>query len=285
MNDFEGKSVIELSASVIDSFPGHPYAVTDDADMEALKKSISERGVINPVIVRKKSDGRYEMISGHRRKYACESLGLGNLPCIVVEVDNDTATLMMVDANKNRSKLRPSEKAKAYDMQYRALKHQGKRLCDDSGDDLRSDEILARMIGGSRSQIHRYRKLLKLIPGILALVDDGVLGIRPAGALSELSEEMQEYVLNCYEQYGVVPTEMQVNEISNLPLDSWDREDSVSYNDVVDILVNQSVKISGRISFEVKDLLEYFPEAESKEEIKESIMDLLLTEKYQNRFA
>ena len=273
MSDFEGKNVVELSVSVIDSFPDHPYLVTDDADMKSLKKSISERGVINPAIVRQKSDGRYEMISGHRRRYACASIGQKLLPCIVVDVDDDTATLMMVEANYNRSKLLPSEKAKAYSMQYEAMKHQGQSSGVDVGEGLRSDEILARKTGESRSQIQRYLKIVKLIPELIMLVDKGKLALRPAVALSELTYDDQKHILKCYEQYGIVPTETQVCELSSKLF-------ALDYDDVVKVLLKNHNEQSGKIYFDVKDIACFFRKGASKDYMKRSIIELLEANSY-----
>lgn len=268
MVNIEEKGIVEIRIDGIDPFPGHPYLVVDNHDLSALKKSVSENGIISPVIVRPKMDGRYELISGHRRKRVCELLGWETIPSIVVNIDDDAATIMMVESNRHRKRVLPSEKAKAYSMQYEALKRQRIGSGVTSGNPLRSDEILARKTGESRSQIHRYLKLSKLIPELLSLVDEGKLAIRTAVVLSELSGSDQGLISQCYCLHGAIPTERQADEIVSLYY-------SLSYDDVEDIIMRGDCEQRGRIVFEIKDIAKYFPGMKSKDEIKEAIMDLL----------
>ena len=178
----------------IDDFPDHPFKVREDEDMFQLVESIKERGVITPATVRQKEDGRYELISGHRRKKACELAGFETLRCEVVDLDRDEATILMVESNFQRSQILPSEKAHAYKMRLDAMKRQGQRTDLTSsplGTKLRTADELAQECGDSRNQIHRYIRLTNLVPELLEFVDEGRIKMRPAVELSYLNEDCQ----------------------------------------------------------------------------------------------
>ena len=171
----------DIPLEEIDDFPDHPFQVREDEDMFQLVESIKERGVITPATVRQKEDGRYELISGHRRKKACELAGFETLRCEVVDLDRDEATILMVESNFQRSQILPSEKAHAYKMRLDAMKRQAGRPLD-----LMSEEC-----GDSRNQIHRYIRLTNLVPELLEFVDEGRIKMRPAVELSYLNEDCQ----------------------------------------------------------------------------------------------
>ena len=185
----------DIPLELIDDFPDHPYKVRDDEDMMQLAESIKERGVITPATVRQKEDGRYELISGHRRKRASELAGFETLRCEVVELDRDDATILMVESNLQRSIILPSEKAFAYKMRMDAMKRKAGRPSKENlspvGTNLRTDEQLAQETGDSRNQIHRYIRLTNLVPELLELVDEGKMKMRPAVELSYLDEDCQ----------------------------------------------------------------------------------------------
>ena len=185
----------DIPLELIDDFPDHPYKVRDDEDMMQLAESIKERGVITPATVRQKEDGRYELISGHRRKRASELAGFETLRCEVVELDRDDATILMVESNLQRSVILPSEKAYAYKMRLDAMKRKAGRPSKENlspvGTNLRTDEQLAQETGDSRNQIHRYIRLTNLVPELLELVDEGKMKMRPAVELSYLDEDCQ----------------------------------------------------------------------------------------------
>ena len=185
----------DIPLELIDDFPDHPYKVRDDEDMMQLVESIKERGVITPATVRQKEDGRYELISGHRRKRASELAGFETLRCEVVELDRDDATILMVESNLQRSVILPSEKAYAYKMRLDAMKRKAGRPSKENlspvGTNLRTDEQLAQETGDSRNQIHRYIRLTKLVPELLEFVDEGKMKMRPAVELSYLDEDCQ----------------------------------------------------------------------------------------------
>ena len=192
----------DIPLTEIDDFPDHPFKVRDDEDMAQLVESIKERGIITPATVRQKEDGRYELISGHRRKRACELAGFDTLRCEVVELNRDEATILMVESNYQRSQILPSEKAFAYKMRLEAMKRQGERTdltCDPLGDKLvgtKSVMLLADKSDDSKTQIQRYIRLTKLVPELLEYVDDGRIKMRPAVELSYLDEDSQRDVVD-----------------------------------------------------------------------------------------
>ena len=186
----------------IDPFPDHPFQVRDDEDMLQLVESIKERGVITPATVTQKEDGRYELVSGHRRKRACELAGMDTLRCEVVDLSRDEATILMVESNYQRTQILPSEKAHAYKMRLDAMKRQAGRPSKDNsspvGIDFRGKqtlEVISEETGDSRNQIHRYIRLNELVPELLDYVDEGRIKMRPAVELSYLSEECQRDVV------------------------------------------------------------------------------------------
>lgn len=186
--------ISDIPLEEIDDFPDHPFQVREDEDMFQLVESIKERGVITPATVRQKEDGRYELISGHRRKRACELAGFETLRCEVVDLDRDEATILMVESNFQRSQILPSEKAHAYKMRLDAMKRQGQRTDLTSsplGTKLRTADELAQECGDSRNQIHRYIRLTNLVPELLEFVDEGRIKMRPAVELSYLNEDCQ----------------------------------------------------------------------------------------------
>ena len=185
----------EIPISEIDEFPDHPFKVLMNEDMEQLVESVSRSGVMTPATVRQKEDGRYELISGHRRKKACELAGLETLKCEVKELTHDEAIIVMVESNLQRSVILPSEKAFAYKMRLEAMKRQAGRPrynCVASGDEFikgRSDEELSELVGESKDQIRRFIRLTELVPEILQMVDERQIAFRPAVEISYLSEE------------------------------------------------------------------------------------------------
>ena len=188
----------EIPLELIDSFPDHPYKVRDDEDMLQLVESIKIRGVITPATVRQKEDGRYELVSGHRRKRACEIAGFKTLRCEVVELSRDEAVILMVESNFQRSQLLPSEKAFAYKMRLDAMKRQAGRPSKENASPVatklsqgRSDVELAEEVGESKDQIRRYIRLTNLVPELLEIVDGGRMKLRPAVEISYLSEDCQ----------------------------------------------------------------------------------------------
>ena len=198
-DDAKLSKIRDIPLELIDDFPDHPFKVRDDEDMIQLVESVKERGVITPATVRQKEDGRYELISGHRRKRACELAGFEALRCEVVDLDRDAATVLMVESNYQRSQILPSEKAFAYKMRLEAMKRQAGRPSKDNlvpvGLNFSRVE-LSEQSGESQTQIQRYIRLTNLVPELLDLVDEGKIKMRPAVELSYLDEDSQRAVVD-----------------------------------------------------------------------------------------
>ena len=206
----------DIPISEIDDFPDHPFQVRDDEDMLQLVESIKERGVITPATVRQKDDGRYELVSGHRRKRACEIAGFDTLRCEVVELTRDEATILMVESNFQRSQILPSEKAFAYKMRLEAMKRQAGRPSKENASPVatnfsqgRSDVELGEQVGESKDTIRRYVRLTNLVPELLEYVDEGKIKMRPAVELSYLDEDCQRDVVDEIDLNEATPSHAQ----------------------------------------------------------------------------
>ena len=227
-DDEKKEKIDEVSVSLIDNFKNHPFKVLDNDEMKTLENSIQNNGLMEAVIIRPKKDGRFEMISGHRRLMACKNLGLETIPCRIRDLTDDEATIYMVDSNLHREKLLPSEKAFAYKMKYEALQHQRKTTATQVntevrplGTVVRSDNILADELGESARQIQRYIRLTNLIPKLLTMVDNAELkempaiALRPAVELSFLTKEEQKMLAE-YIEYNFVWRRKLFNDIIRL---------------------------------------------------------------------
>lgn len=209
----------DIPLELIDDFPDHPFKVRDDEDMIQLVESVKERGVITPATVRQKEDGRYELVSGHRRKRACELAGFETLRSEIVDLNRDEATILMVESNFQRSEILPSEKAFAYKMRLEAMKRQGKRTdltLSPVGTKLRTADELAQECGDSRNQIHRYVRLTNLVPELLEFVDEGRIKMRPAVELSYLDEDCQRDVVDEIDLNDATPSHDQTIRMRKL---------------------------------------------------------------------
>lgn len=222
LDDDKKKKIEQINISLIDEFKDHPFRVIQDEDFNKLKDSIKENGVFDATIVRKKEDGRYEMISGHRRLLACKLLNYEEIPCIVEEMTREEAIIRMVDSNIHREKTLPSEKAYAYRMKYEALKIQRKENVNQLNTEVcqvgtvtRTDGLLSSKLGESARQIQRYIRLTYLIPEILNLVDNNELNIKPQMAMSPaveisyLSNQEQKWLLEIMDKYQSTPSHAQ----------------------------------------------------------------------------
>ena len=210
-DDEKLSKIRDIPLTEIDDFPDHPFKVRDDEDMAQLVESVKERGVITPATVRQKEDGRYELISGHRRKRACELAGFETLRCEVVDLNRDEATILMVESNYQRSQILPSEKAFAYKMRLEAMKRHGQRTDLTSrpvGNKLSVTQV-ADEVGDSERQIHRYVRLTNLVPELLDYVDEGRIKMRPAIELSYLDEDSQRDVVDEIDLNDATPSHDQ----------------------------------------------------------------------------
>lgn len=237
-DDEKKEKIEEVSISLIDNFKNHPFKVLDNEEMKTLENSIQNNGLMEAVIIRPKKDGRFEMISGHRRLMACKNLGLETIPSRVRDLTDDEATIYMVDSNLHREKLLPSEKAFAYKMKYEAMKHQGTSLPQDTtlrpvGTKLRSDHVLADEVGDSARQIQRYIRLTNLIPKLLTMVDNAELkempaiALRPAVELSFLTKEEQKMLAEYIEYNFVTPSLEQAIKLKELSRGGILREENI----------------------------------------------------------
>ena len=214
----------DIPLELIDDFPDHPFKVRDDEDMMQLVESVKERGVITPATVRQKEDGRYELVSGHRRKRACELAGFETLRSEIVDLNRDEATILMVESNFQRSEILPSEKAFAYKMRLEAMKRQGQRTDLTStplveklaGKDALSVSRIGEEVGESREQIRRYIRLTNLVPELLEFVNEGRIKMRPAVELSYLDEDCQRDVVDEIDLNDATPSHDQTIRMRKL---------------------------------------------------------------------
>ena len=215
----------DIPLELIDDFPDHPFKVRDDEDMMQLVESVKERGVITPATVRQKEDGRYELVSGHRRKRACELAGFETLRSEIVDLNRDEATILMVESNFQRSEILPSEKAFAYKMRLEAMKRQAGRPSKENGVPVghnsivgKSREILASESQDSNTQIQRYVRLTNLVPELLEFVDEGRIKMRPAVELSYLDEDCQRDVVDEIDLNDATPSHDQTIRMEGIKL-------------------------------------------------------------------
>jgi len=212
----------DIPLELIDDFPDHPFKVRDDEDMMQLVESVKERGVITPATVRQKEDGRYELVSGHRRKRACELAGFETLRSEIVDLNRDEATILMVESNFQRSEILPSEKAFAYKMRLEALSRQGKRTDLTSNplgrksDGKETAQIIGEQSGDSQTQVRRYIRLTNLVPELLEFVDEGRIKMRPAVELSYLDEDCQRDVVDEIDLNDATPSHYQTIRMRKL---------------------------------------------------------------------
>ncbi|MFQ9891876.1 MAG: ParB/RepB/Spo0J family partition protein [Emergencia sp.] len=258
MNEAERKEnklprIYDIPISEIDDFPDHPFKVKIDEDMDQLVQSIKERGIITPVTLRPKEDGRYEIVSGHRRKKACELAGFETVKAEVREMTRDEAIILMVESNLQRSTILPSEKAFSYKMRLEAMKRQGERTDLTSSPletKLRSSEIIAQGSGESRAQVDRYIRLTELIPELLDMVDESRIALRPAVELSFLKKDEQSALLEEISYADATPSLAQA-----IKMKKFSQEGKLS-NDVIESIMseekpNQKEKIN--IKYTVAD--------------------------------
>ena len=227
-DDAQKEKVEELDISLLDTFPNHPFKVIENDDFKKLQDSIKDNGILEPIIVRKKDDDRYEIISGHRRKKACELNGLKKIPCLIRNMSDDEATIYMVDSNMHREVILPSEKAFAYKMKLEAMKHQGIKRDFTSapvGRRLEARDIIGDEVGGSRENIRRYIRLTELVPELLQFVDNSVLdetpciALRPAVEISYLTRDEQLMLLDNIKFMEITPSHAQAIRMHKLSKD------------------------------------------------------------------
>lgn len=253
-------------------FKDHPFKILDDEDMHKLIESIKEYGVYTPLLARPLPDGNgYELISGHRRLAACESLGIEEIPVIVRSMSDDEAVIAMVDANLQRESVLPSEKAFAYKMKLAAMKRQGKRndlTSNQLGRKLETAEIIGQKTGDSKNQVRRYIRLTHLIPELLEKVDNGKIAFNPAVEISFLTEEEQTMLNEAMELNDCTPSHAQTIRLKKLSHDSELTEETIN-----EIMSEEKPNQREQIKFDREDFRKYFPSHYTNEQIKRDILE------------
>ena len=249
--------IYEIPLSEIDEFPNHPFHVRLDEDMDQLVESIKERGIITPVTLRQKPDGRYEIVSGHRRTKACELAGLATVKAEIKELSRDEAIILMVESNLQRTTILPSEKAFSYKMRLEAINRQGQRTDLTSTPVVsksRSNEVLGEIGGESREQVRRYIRLTHLIPPLLDLVDAGKIAFRPAVELSYLTEEEQNSLLDSISSEQSTPSLAQA-----LKMKEFSQNGRLNADVILSIMCEQKPNQKEKISFQSERLKPFIP--------------------------
>jgi len=263
----------DIPLAEIDDFPDHPYQVRMDEDMDQLVESIKEHGIITPVKLRPKPDGRYEMVSGHRRKKACEVLGLETIRAEVIDMSRDDAIILMVESNLQRTTILPSEKAKAYKMRMDALKRQGQRTdltLSPVETKLRSSEVIAQSVGESRAQVDRYIRLNELVPGLVDLVDEGKIAMRPAVELSYLKAGEQIALLESISYQDATPSLAQA-----IKMKKFSQEDRLSADVIESIMTEEKPNQMEKFTMRADRLRKYIPREVSQQKAEEFILKAL----------
>ena len=272
-NGQQREMIWSVPLSLIDDFPEHPFKVKDDEEMEKLKDSISLYGVLTPVVARRCENGRYELISGHRRKYACKALGIEFMPAIVREMSREEAVIAMVDSNLQREHILPSEKAFAYKMKLEALKCQGKRTDLTSsplGSKLSGGEmasLVANESGDNRNNVYRYIRLTELVPELLELVDNGRMAFRPAVEISYLTEDEQRDLVETIDSEDCTPSLSQACRMKKLS-----QEGKLDMDTIFAIMTEEKANQKEKIKIPAERLEKYFSRGTSPAEIERVIL-------------
>lgn len=271
----------DIPLNMIDEFPDHPFQVRMDEDMDQLVESVKERGVITPVTLRKKEDGRYETVSGHRRIKASELAGLKTVPAEIKELTRDEAILLMVDSNLQRSYILPSEKAMAYKMRMDALKRMPGRPAKNSlvengaplGPHLeqtKTRELIAEQGGDSKSQVQRYLRLTELAPDLMQMVDEGKIALRPAVELSYLNDIEQQDLIAAISEADATPSHAQAIKMRN-----FSKEGKLNPEVIESIMLEEKPNQRPKISFKYEELKKYMPSDISYEKTTKYVIDAL----------
>lgn len=252
--------IFDIPLTEIDDFPDHPFKVRLDEDMDQLIESVKSRGVITPITLRRKEDGRYEIVSGHRRRKACELAGLETVPAEIKELTRDEAIILMVESNLQRSVILPSEKAFSYKMRLEAMKRQGQRTDLTSSpvgmksDGKQSLDIIGEAVGDSRNQVHRYIRLTELVPELLDLVDEGKIAMRPAVELSYLNDEEQQDLLPAMELADATPSHAQA-----IKMRKFSQDGKLTPEVIESIMCEEKPNQKEKVSVRYEDARKYIP--------------------------
>ena len=271
--DTQREKVQNIPLEELHPFKNHPFKVKDDAAMQDTVDSVREYGVLVPAIARPDPDGGYELIAGHRRHHASELAGKETMPVIVRDLDDDAATIIMVDSNLQREELLPSERAFAYKMKLEALKHQGARTdltSSQVGTRLRADELIAQQPGESRNQIQRFIRLTELIPTLLDMVDERKIALNPAVELSYLKKEEQTLLLEATDSEQATPSLSQAQRLKK-----FSQQKMLSL-DVMRAVMSEEKKTDlDRVTLKNETLRKYFPKSYTPKQMEDTIIKLL----------
>ena len=265
--------IYEIPLTEIDDFPDHPFYVRNDEDMDQLVASIKERGIITPVMLRRKEDGRYEMVSGHRRKKACELAGLETIKAEIRDLTRDEAIMLMVESNLQRSKILPSEKAFAYKMRLDAMKRQGERTDLTSvpvAQKLTSREELGKLVGESQDQVRRYIRLTNLVPELLHMVDDGRIALRPAVELSYLHPAEQLSLVDTISYEESTPSLAQA-----IKMREFSKAGKLNPDVILSIMCETKENQREKISISTERIRKYIPKDLTPQKTEEYILAAL----------
>ena len=265
--------VQNISISELVPFKDHPFKVVDDEAMLRTTESIAQYGVLTPLIARPLESGGYEIISGHRRAHAAELAGLTEVPVLVRQMDDDAATVLMVDSNLQRENILPSERAYAYKMKLEAMKHQGSRsdlTSSQVGTKLRTDQVMAAELGESRNQIQRYIRLTNLIPELLEMVDQKQISFNPAVELSYLAPEEQEIFMQAMDEVQASPSLSQAQRLKKLA-----QEGDFTMDAAREIMNEVKKGDLERVTFRNEQLRKYFPRSYTTQQMQDTIIKLL----------
>lgn len=270
------EQIQRLALSELHPFKDHPFRVLDDDRMMETVESVKEYGVLLPIIARPMADGGYEIVSGHRRKRACELAGMNEIPAIVRDLDDDEAVIIMVDSNLQRENILPSERAKAYQMKLEAIKHQGERrdlTSDQVGQKLRvAVERVAENAGESKSQVQRFIRLNNLEPPLIDKVDAGKLAFTPAVELSYLKPEEQQWLDTALENTQQTPSLSQAQRMKR-----ESKQGTLSEQGIMEIMTEnkQTIPVKGSVVLPQEKLTKYFPRSYTTEQMEKVIFKLL----------
>ena len=273
--------IVKLPLTALHDFPNHPFKVRDDEAMLETAESIRQYGVLVPAIVRPRKDGGYEIVAGHRRKHGSELAGLQNLPCIVREMDDDTATILMVDSNIQRENILPSERAQAYKMKLEAIRRKAGRPAktEEKADEnnspqvaanFRADDTVAKDAGISGDTVRRYIRLTELSPELQQMVDEKKIGMTPAVEISYLKPEEQQMLLTAIDSEQATPSLSQAQRMKKLS-----REGKLNDDSMLDIMMEQKKPEGYNVVLSADKLRKYFPRSYTPQKMEETILKLL----------
>ena len=265
--------IVNIPTDKLQAFEEHPFKVEENADMQSLIESIRDNGILTPFIVRPVYDDKYEIVSGHRRLFACNVLGITEVPAVVKDLSREEAVIEMVDSNLHRERILPSEKAFAYKMKMDVLRKQGKRTDLTSSQNepkLRSDEQIAKENNESRATVQRYIRLTRLIPELLQLVDEGRIALGHGVEIAIFEKKIQRVILDVYQSEERTPNLSQIVKLKRLQ-----DVGALSEEAAMEILLEDKANQVEKVSFRYNDIQRYFPRSYTPKQITDTILGLL----------